>query len=329
MLAVGLVVAAGCAKGGDAGTGFDDGGTGADGVGPLEAGADAKPDLDSTDGSADDATGDAGSSTVDAPSAETSAANDAPAETNDGPDASNDGPDASNDAPTSEAGGGDAGPTLPSPIGAWSFDEGTGTTSADLSGHGHPATLIAGASWTTAGKQGGGLALDGATGYADVGATVIATTGSFSVLAWANLTTLGAWEVVLSEDDATGSLFGLKLRGDGSNQYDFDVERTDVTSPVFVVAQSTSVAPAATWVHLAGVYDTGGNGALRLYVNCALQSNAAVGQPLLAATGHLLIGRGLYNGAAGSYLHGTIDEVAVYGVALSDAQVGAVYAAQK
>src|ERR1700683_2131135 len=66
-------------------------------------------------------------------------------------------------------------------IGKWNFDEGTGTTSADLSGHGHPATFVGGASWASAGKEGTGLALDGATGYADVGVSLIDTAQSFTV----------------------------------------------------------------------------------------------------------------------------------------------------
>jgi hypothetical protein len=223
----------------------------------------------------------------------------------------------------------DATPSLPLALGAWSFDEGTGTSSADLSGHGHPATLVGGASWAPAGKQGAGLALDGATGYADVGVRLVDTTASFTTLAWVRFTVAGSWQVALSEDDVTGSLFGLKLRGDGSNQFDFDAERTDTTNPAFVVAQSTSTAQAGSWVHLAGVYDASGTGVLKVYVDGVPQANAAVGQPLLSATGHFLIGRGLYNGAAGSYLDGTIDEVAVYDVALTDAQISAVYAAQQ
>jgi hypothetical protein len=309
LLTLGLVVTAGCARGGDANYGaFDEGG--ADIVSALEAAAsDAQSGPDSTDdGVTDDgvvdAQGDAGDSeALDAGSSEGSFA------------------DAAAD--------GDSGTALPSPIGEWKFDEGSGPSSADLSGHGHAAVLSGGASWAAQGKEGTGLALDGVNGYAEVGVTLVDTTASFSVLAWANLASISSWEVVSSEDDVTGSLFGLKLRGDGSQQFDFDVETSDVSTPPFVVAQSTSVAQLNTWVHLAGVYDASGSGALKVYVNGALQANAVVGKALPAATGHFLIGRGLYNGVTGSYVDGIVDEVAVYGVALADAQVAAIYAAQK
>jgi hypothetical protein len=272
------------------------------------------------------------------------------------PDASN-GPEAAGPDPTSDAGqdvssppdattdgppgggtngdGGDAAPPPPVDAGPapalsakWNFDEGSGTSSADLSGNGHTLTFVGGASWATAGKEGTGLALDGTTGYADLGANLIDTTKSFSVLCWAKLAVVNAWEVALSQDDTTGSLFGLKLRGDATNDFDFDVETTDVTNPGFVVAQSTTVAQALTWVHLAGVYDASGAGTLKLYVNGALQASAAINQTLLPSSGHFVIGRGLYNGVKGSFFNGTIDEVEVHAAALTDAQVAAIYGAE-
>ena len=230
---------------------------------------------------------------------------------------------AASGAPVSDAGGASS---LPALIGAWKFDEGTGTSSADLSGNGHPAVFVGGATWGT-GKEGTGLKLDGSTGYADVGVTLVDTTKSFSIMSWANLVIVNDWEVAVSEDDVNGSLFGLNLRGDGSNQFDFDVETSDVVSPGFMVAQSTVTATANAWVHLAGVYDASGTGALKLYVNGAL-ANTVVGQSLIAASGHFVIGRGLYNDAKGSFVNGTLDEVALYGGALSDAQVAAIFATQ-
>jgi len=80
------------------------------------------------------------------------------------------------------------------------------------------------------------------------------------------------------------------------------------------------------------VYDPAANsgaGALIVYVNGASEAKASVGQALLGATGHFLIGRGRYNGGNGSYLNGAIDEVVVHGVALSDAQVKSLYDATK
>jgi hypothetical protein len=227
----------------------------------------------------------------------------------------------------------DAAPTdassVDSLIGKWSFDEGTGTTSADLSGLGHTATLVGAATWTASGKEGAGLALDGTTGFADVGIRLIDTAQSFSVLCWAKLAVVNSWEVVASQDDVTGSLFGLKLRGDGTDAFDFDVEMSDATNPPFIVAQSTVTAQAQTWVHLAGVYDTNGAGTLTIYVNGMLQESAAIGSTVMASTGHFVIGRGLYDAVTGSFVNGIIDEVEVHSAALTSAQVAAVYEAEQ
>jgi hypothetical protein len=268
-----------------------------------------------------------------------------PLPSDDGGNAADPGVDASVDPPSSDDAGSDAG-TLPKGgggsdsgavpgdagpsvlLGKWTFDEGTGTSSADLSGAGHAAVLMGGASWSDAGKEGAGLALDGTTGYADVGVTLVDTSKSFSVLCWAKLNVANTWEAIASQDDVNGSLFGLKLRGDDFD-FDFDVETSDVIGPGFVVAQSTTVGVAQTWFHVAGVYDASGGGALKIYVNGALQASAAIGQSVLASTGHFVIGRGLYNSATGSFFNGTLDEIEVHSGALTDSQVGAIFAAQQ
>lgn len=233
--------------------------------------------------------------------------------------------DASNDdAGTQDYDGGSEASTLPAAIGAWNFDEGLGSQTADLSGNGHPAVFVGGAFWGP-GKAGSGLLLDGISGYADVGVPLVDMRKSYSVLVWAKLTSTTTWATALSEDAVRGSAFGLKLRGDGTNDFDFDVETSDQPNPGFLVAESTTKARPLVWVHLAGVYDANAKGALKLYVNGTLEATTATEQTFAAAGGHFVIGRGLYNGTIGSYFSGTLDEVAVYDSALSDAEVKAIF----
>ena len=67
----------------------------------------------------------------------------------------------------------------------YAFDEGTGTTSADKSGHALVGTLTNGATWTTAGKYGNAVALDGVNDYVNLGnPTALQFTGSMTVSAW-------------------------------------------------------------------------------------------------------------------------------------------------
>src|SRR5262249_29986812 len=54
-------------------------------------------------------------------------------------------------------------PTAGAPAGYWKFDEGSGSTTADASGHGATGTLNGGVSWTS-GVLGTGLNFNGSTG---------------------------------------------------------------------------------------------------------------------------------------------------------------------
>ena len=49
----------------------------------------------------------------------------------------------------------------------WKFDEGSGTTAYDSSGNGYDGTLEGGATWAD-GRFGGGIELDGTSGYVSV-----------------------------------------------------------------------------------------------------------------------------------------------------------------
>ena len=216
----------------------------------------------------------------------------------------------------------DAGSSL---IAKWSFEEGSGTTSADLSGLGHVATLMSTATFTASGKIGGGLLLDGNTAYADIASSLIDTTKPFTIASWVKFNAVNNWLTVLSQDDVRGGLFSLKVRGD-DNKFDFDIETSDVDNPGFLVAQSSTTPVTGTWTHLAGVYD---GASLILYVNGAAEATTTVPQPPLAATGHFVIGRALYNGAPGSFVNGTIDEVEVHNAALSAAEITALYNGQQ
>src|SRR5262249_60758863 len=86
------------------------------------------------------------------------------------------------------------GPTLLGPAlftggytAGYPFNESSGTTTADATGHGITGTLVNGATFTTAGKYGNALALNGVNGYVDLGnPAALQLTGSMTVSAWIN-----------------------------------------------------------------------------------------------------------------------------------------------
>lgn len=135
------------------------------------------------------------------------------------------------------------------------FSEGAGTTTADEVGD-HDATLVGGPQWTT-GHDGPGLQFNGSDQFADTGAAILDTEGSYSVSAWVKLDRLGSFATAVSQDGPSNSAFFLQYSG-ADNRF------------AFSFAGVRALAPAAPqtgqWYHLTGVRDAA-SGALTLYVN--------------------------------------------------------------
>jgi hypothetical protein len=76
----------------------------------------------------------------------------------------------------------------PGLIAAYSFDEGTGNSVADLSGNNINGTVV-GATWITNGMYGNALAFNGISSYVDLGnRTALQLTGSMTIEAWVKAT---------------------------------------------------------------------------------------------------------------------------------------------
>jgi hypothetical protein len=84
----------------------------------------------------------------------------------------------------------------PSLVGWWRFEEGTGTTAYDSSGNGLDGTLVGGATWTQ-GRYGGGLELDGTSGYVSVPDFEL-TTDTITFAIWLNGWKGGDWAPLIS-----------------------------------------------------------------------------------------------------------------------------------
>jgi hypothetical protein len=197
--------------------------------------------------------------------------------------------------------------------GFWPLDEGSGTVAADLAGD-HDATLAGGTTWTT-GHKGSALQFSGATPSADTGASILDTTGNYSVSAWVKLDSLGGFATAVSQDGDQNSAFFLQYSGE-DNRFAFSFVGGRALAP-------TAPEPGR-WYHLVGVRDAV-NGQFKLYVDGA-PAGTATSRCGEASTGHTVIGRAKYNGSPVDYWRGAIDQVHVYDRALTDAEVSALYA---
>jgi endonuclease/exonuclease/phosphatase (EEP) superfamily protein YafD len=198
----------------------------------------------------------------------------------------------------------------------WSLDQTSGNTAIDASGHGHGATLVNGPVWAP-GRVGGGLVFDGIDDEVvrvDPGAA-LKPTARFAVAAWVKTTATG---VAGGEVVSMGDSYVLRVQPDGNVRaifYDGAAWQSHITSNVNVKDGS--------WHHLVGQYD--GN-AIQVFVDgVARGQTSATGAIAYTKGPSLHLGRH-GNGKTDRYFRGTLDEVRVYGRALTPAEIAALAA---
>jgi Concanavalin A-like lectin/glucanases superfamily len=206
-------------------------------------------------------------------------------------------------------------------VGQWGFDEGSGATTADLSGYGHNLTGTGGYTWTSGPTDPGAITFDGSTGAFTASGPVVLTDQSFTVAAWVRLTDASTFRTAVAQQGATASAFYLQY-DQSDNRWSFSVVSADQSSPVSTRALSTGPPQVGTWTFLTGVYDAGA-GVIRVYVNGQLQGTASA--VAWNATGPLSVGDAKYNGNQTDRWAGDVDNVSVFLGALSDAQVVSLF----
>ena len=194
-------------------------------------------------------------------------------------------------------------------VAAYGFNEGAGTTVTDISGNGNNGT-ISGATWTASGKYGNALVFNGGNALVTINNSASLQLGTAMTLeAWVNPSVVNnAWRDVIYKGNDNYFLEGTS--GDGG---------VPVVGGTFggsdVALNGAGVLPVNTWTHLAATYD---GTTMRLYVNGVQVASQAQTGAMAASTNPLQIGGdSLY----GQFFQGTIDEVRIYNVALTAAQI--------
>jgi hypothetical protein len=196
-------------------------------------------------------------------------------------------------------------------VGAWGFNEGTGTTTADVSGLGNNGTL-SNAAWTTAGKFGKALSFNGTNAWVTIADSAsLHLTTAMTLEAWVEPTAaLSAWRSVLLKEAGTEESYAIYGNDDTNHPSGWAY-----VNGTYYPARGTASLAVNTWTHLATTYD---GTTLKLYVNGVLTGSQAVSGSLLVSTGALRIGG---NSIWGEYFTGLVDEVRVYNRALSATEV--------
>lgn len=196
-------------------------------------------------------------------------------------------------------------------VAAYSFNEGSGTLVADLSGNANIGTLN-GATWTAAGKFGGGLSFNGAGRVTVPDSSSLDLTSGMTLEAWVNpAVTANDWSTVLIKVQPLDLVYGLYAATPGN------VADTQVVTSVKTSLEGVSGLPMNTWSHLAATYD---GATLRLFVNGAQIGSRPVSGSVVTSAGELMIGG---ENIWGKYFRGILDEVRIYNHALSVAEIQA------
>ncbi len=209
-----------------------------------------------------------------------------------------------------------AGPVISLP-----FNEGSGTTVSDATGNGNTGTLTNGPAWTT-GKTGSALSFDGSNDSVYVAKSSslnIATTG-LTVSAWVYRNANQQGFVSVLSRQQGNSYYERFYLGFENGNYRWLVNTTSGYSDLTV----GGAAPLGQWLHLVGTFD---GTDVKLYVNGALQFSSPHSGTLPTDTTGLTIGAN-YNDAAHTaqeVFNGKIDEVNVYGQALTSQDVATLY----
>jgi len=203
--------------------------------------------------------------------------------------------------------------------GMWLFDEGSGKIAKDSSGNKNDGTLTGGPVWV-AGKFGQALSFDGKAAYVSIpNSTSLNPTTAITMAAWIqpkDITTATYIEIMRQESGNTRKLFSFQLNG---TQLTLGIE----TAGAYWETDFPITAKNFTdgkWHHVAYTYD--GAKAI-LYVDGSLNNSQAHTGKIGVTAGKepLMIG---CSAGSGEWFTGLIDEVAMFNVALSLADIQAL-----
>jgi hypothetical protein len=211
------------------------------------------------------------------------------------------------------------------PLGYWRLGESSGTTAVDgvRGRHGtYAGAPTLGAAGALNGDADTSVTFNGSSQYVSVPYDSALNPAQFTVEAWAKPTGGSQYRSLLSSmEDAGGgaSWRGYWLGINPSNKWEAEVSQSG--GPVTALTSPGTVS-TSTWTHLCLTYD---GTTMTFYVDGVLVGSQTTSYRQVSGV-PLAIATGLYNGSTASELFpGSVDEVTVYGSALSQARIQAHY----
>ena len=199
----------------------------------------------------------------------------------------------------------------PGLVAEYGFNEGSGTALTDSSGNGNNGT-IANGTWSTSGKYAGALQFNGTSSVVTIpDSASLHLSSGMTLEAWVDPSTVtSAWRDVVYKGDDN---FYLEATTNNASR----PAAGTIAGGGYAEAYGSAKLATNTWSFLTETYD---GSTLRLYVNGTQVASVAHTGAIATSTNPLQIGG---DGVYGQYFAGLIDNVRVYNVALTAAQVQA------
>lgn len=214
-------------------------------------------------------------------------------------------------------------------VGQWLFDEGAGVVAADSSGNANHAALVnqGAGSWSTDSPFEPSASNNsyhlGPSRWDVANAGSLNPSGDFTIEGWVKFDTLAGSHYLFSKRNTDATPSGFWVQFLGGNTFQFTIgdgsDYDSYTQAVLGSGNFANITPAVdTWYHVAGVHTATSN---TLYIN-GIANGASVnpgGANAAANTAPLTLG---YYAGADHFTQGSLDEVRLSNVALSQQDLG-------
>ena len=198
----------------------------------------------------------------------------------------------------------------------YTFDS-SASPETDDSGNGHTGT-VSGATWLDDGSRGGVLQFDGLSGYMEV-PSISAGAPDITFVAWLNIASLpSVMRAIYAVDEWSPRGFHINLKTSGIIE-----AGVESNSPVAVESSyAVGIGDVGRWLHYAVAYDSTAM-TTRVYVDGAPSGSTT---HTVVNDAKLSLARiGAFGGSR--WFHGKMDDVRIYGRALSDVEINTVFQA--
>jgi hypothetical protein len=214
---------------------------------------------------------------------------------------------------------------------AWEFNENTGSFTADSSGHGNNGTFHGSVAWSSPGRSGACITMNGSDGYIDCGNNPSTNlVGDMAFSAWVKMNSGYYDQKIGGNQSGTGGGYKLCIY---NSKAEFEVRDARNYAHLNRDVGGGTILVMGAWYHILGVYSESGHW-IKTYVNGKLDRtlqgngtgtglNDVPINALGSTTGSFVMGKEPWSGLY--YFNGYMDDIRIWNRVLTDQEAKALY----